>query len=67
MQVGMDIQDKQTTSNSRWNCCRYNADKLELATYFSKDGNGFYDLNKLSKELGLEENYNKGYFGIRYC
>lgn len=51
--------DKQTTQIAGGTAADIMQINWNWIPIFSKDGNGFYDLNKLSKELGLEENYTK--------
>ncbi|MGH2332450.1 ABC transporter substrate-binding protein [Thermoanaerobacter mathranii] len=51
--------DKQTTQIAGGTAADIMQINWNWLPIFSKDGNGFYDLNKFSKELGLEENYTK--------
>ncbi|WP_127836734.1 ABC transporter substrate-binding protein [Clostridium prolinivorans] len=52
-------QDKQTTQMAGGTAADIMQINWNWLPIFSNDGNGFYDLNSLSKELGLEENYSK--------
>ncbi|WP_434564680.1 ABC transporter substrate-binding protein [Thermoanaerobacterium thermosaccharolyticum] len=52
----LDKQTTQIAGGTAADIMQIGPNWLEL---FSKDGNGFYDLNKVSKELGLENNFSK--------
>jgi oligogalacturonide transport system substrate-binding protein len=52
-------QDKQTTQIAGGTAADIMQINWNWLPIFSKDGNGFYDLNKFSKELGLASEYSK--------